>query len=683
MYKPNTWVDIFAIFIIVIPFNYEKMGIISTESTEIAPSRTDAPRAANQPLTTLKRYFAYAAISVLPLIQGCNHKNTDTPPTSIEPGSPITLPEIIINEADIKTAEELGIKTEQHDYIGQTCSTKSMSTFTRIITTGSGEKNEKTVFFYNPYDCFTILVTAYPPDGNITQEWLNDVRKWISHQPQFKDVPINYTQHNELPLVSAAVKPEFTIDAVFKNARKPVKYYNKIVPLCVAVDNVFEMTFADTKLKKYLDKQYATDPQSTTKENPTADYLRTLMVLGLISQESTYINQKESEAGAIGIWQITPYTCKDVSARHKSKQIKCDKGSIENIGMATLTAVNLLDDIFISLQDDLTALDEALNVNVGQKDYFDFLLLPCLITAYHSGINGTRKMIRWFLENQIEETERKLITGEIFHFEIFDEMNLQYYHANRHVNEQERGTYGPRSATYFHRVEAWAELLGYTYEEEVMGELTEQEIKTIPARKSPKKKQPTRQNNNKGKSCGLKAEIPEHQVSSPNYPVINNSPVGNIRITGGFMEPRGHGHKRGKHPIIKANGEYEVRGSGPMNLGIDYVESRSRIITWYGGIVVKKGWEGGYGNRTHIQTDVTYTFQGQTYQVYQAYAHARSFKKNIQKGTRVKQGETIGIMGSTGGKYGAHIDCRTYIIVNGQIVDLNINALENQLQSSP
>lgn len=667
------------------------MGINSNELPENGNSGTNTPRAANLPTSTLKRYFAYAAMSVLPFTQACNHKSTDTPPSSHNPSSPVTLPEVIINEIDLKTSDELGIKIDQKDETGHTCSIKSMSTFTRIITTGSGENKEKNVFFYNPYDCFSVLVTAYPPDGNITQEWFNHVRKWISHQPQFKDVPVNYTLDNELPLASAAVKPEFTMDAVFKNARKPVKYYDKTVPLCVAVDKLFESAFADTKLKAYLDEQYANNEQSTTKENPTTNYLRTLMVLGLVSQESTYDNQQESEAGAIGIWQMTPSTCKDTSARHKSKQIKCDRGSMENIGMSTLTAVNLLNDIFISLQSDLSALDEALDSNIGQEDYFNFLLIPCLITAYHSGINGTRKMIRWFFENQIEETKRKLKEGEIFHFEIFDEMNLQYYHANRHGDDEDHGTYGPRSATYFHRVEAWAELLGYNFEEEVMNDLTEQELRSKPARPAPKrqadkttaaeKKRSTPRLNTKGKSCGLNADIPEIQVSSPHYPVISNSPVGNIRITGGFMEPTGHHLKPGKHPIIWANGKYEVRGEGPMNLGIDYVESRGRIITWYGGIVIKRGWEGGYGNRTHILTDVTYTFRGQTYQVYQAYAHARSFKKNIQKGARVQQGEIIGKMGSSGGKYGAHIDCRTYIIVNGQIVDLSINALEEQLKS--
>jgi murein DD-endopeptidase MepM/ murein hydrolase activator NlpD len=187
----------------------------------------------------------------------------------------------------------------------------------------------------------------------------------------------------------------------------------------------------------------------------------------------------------------------------------------------------------------------------------------------------------------------------------------------------------------------------------------------------------------RNKPCGLTDRIPEEQLRSPNYPHFEKSPVGDITITGGFMEDHGHSRKPPQKAIFE-DGELRQLPASDRNLGIDYKEEKWKILTWFGGTVERVGLEGGYGNRIVIKTNVTYRFQGKDYVVYQAYGHAASFMDNIRKGQKIGQSQHIGTMGGTGkrGKrsYAPHIDCRTYIIINGEIVDLSLNALEAQLR---
>lgn len=172
--------------------------------------------------------------------------------------------------------------------------------------------------------------------------------------------------------------------------------------------------------------------------------------------------------------------------------------------------------------------------------------------------------------------------------------------------------------------------------------------------------------------------IPEHQLSSPNYPVINSPVLGQITFTGGFMEANGHSAKSSTKAVFQ-DGTLRNLPPSDRNLGVDYVYpiNDKKIRCWYPGRVLSVGWEGGYGNRCRILYDIKFTFNKVEYPVYGAYAHAKSF--NVTQGQRVNQGDIIGIEGSTGGRYPSHVDYRQWISVNGQIIDISPNILEFQL----
>jgi murein DD-endopeptidase MepM/ murein hydrolase activator NlpD len=64
------------------------------------------------------------------------------------------------------------------------------------------------------------------------------------------------------------------------------------------------------------------------------------------------------------------------------------------------------------------------------------------------------------------------------------------------------------------------------------------------------------------------------------------------------------------------------------------------------GTVVEAGYSGGNGNYVKIKHNATYTTQ---------YLHMSKFGKGIKKGTRVRQGQVIGYVGSTGLATGPHL----------------------------
>ncbi len=168
--------------------------------------------------------------------------------------------------------------------------------------------------------------------------------------------------------------------------------------------------------------------------------------------------------------------------------------------------------------------------------------------------------------------------------------------------------------------------------------------------------------------------IPEFQLHQGNYQNINCPVLGDIVITGGFMESHGHSRKAQQKAIF-ADGELKILPPSDRNLGVDYVACWIRA--WYSGTCTKIVVERGYGLRAYFRWDLNYLFEGQEYAVFGAFAHAKSFQVN--EGARVKQGDILGLMGSSGGNYAPHIDYRQWISIEGVIVDLSPNALEVQL----
>jgi murein DD-endopeptidase MepM/ murein hydrolase activator NlpD len=70
------------------------------------------------------------------------------------------------------------------------------------------------------------------------------------------------------------------------------------------------------------------------------------------------------------------------------------------------------------------------------------------------------------------------------------------------------------------------------------------------------------------------------------------------------------------------------------------------------------GWEGGYGKYVKLKHNNGYET---------AYGHMSAFAKGIAPGTRVRQGQVIGFVGSTGQSTGSHVHYE--ILVNGRFVD--------------
>jgi len=86
--------------------------------------------------------------------------------------------------------------------------------------------------------------------------------------------------------------------------------------------------------------------------------------------------------------------------------------------------------------------------------------------------------------------------------------------------------------------------------------------------------------------------------------------------------------------------------------GIDYSASTgTRIWATAPGKIVFRGRKGGYGNTIEIQHKGGYK---------SLYAHQSRFKKGLRRGSYVKQGQTIGYVGSTGRSTGPHLHFGLY-----------------------
>ena len=105
-----------------------------------------------------------------------------------------------------------------------------------------------------------------------------------------------------------------------------------------------------------------------------------------------------------------------------------------------------------------------------------------------------------------------------------------------------------------------------------------------------------------------------------------------------------------KHPIL---------GYTKMHTGTDFAAPTGTPIMASGdGKVTKAGWCGGGGNCVKIKHNSKY----QT-----VYAHMSKFGRGIKKGVRVKQGQIIGYVGSTGMSTGPHLHYE--VIENGKKVN--------------
>jgi len=105
--------------------------------------------------------------------------------------------------------------------------------------------------------------------------------------------------------------------------------------------------------------------------------------------------------------------------------------------------------------------------------------------------------------------------------------------------------------------------------------------------------------------------------------------------------------------------KHPIDGFNKMHRGTDFAAPMGTPIMASGdGVIKKAGWCGGGGNCVVIKHNSTY----QT-----VYAHMSKFASSIRKGVRVKQGQTIGFVGSTGKSTGPHLHYE--VIVNGKKIN--------------
>ena len=105
-----------------------------------------------------------------------------------------------------------------------------------------------------------------------------------------------------------------------------------------------------------------------------------------------------------------------------------------------------------------------------------------------------------------------------------------------------------------------------------------------------------------------------------------------------------------KHPIL---------GYNKMHRGTDFAApSGTPIMASGSGTIIRARWCGGGGNCVKIKHNSTYET---------IYAHMKSFAKGIKEGRKVKQGQIIGYVGSTGMSTGPHLHYE--VVVNGKKVN--------------
>lgn len=114
------------------------------------------------------------------------------------------------------------------------------------------------------------------------------------------------------------------------------------------------------------------------------------------------------------------------------------------------------------------------------------------------------------------------------------------------------------------------------------------------------------------------------------------APLSFTRVSSGFTHAR-------RHPVTRV-----VR----PHTGVDYAAPTGTEVMSIGdGVVIQRGYVGAGGNTVKIRHNSTYTT---------AYLHLSRFAKGLTVGKRVRQGEVIGYVGSTGLSTGPHLDFRVW-----------------------
>ncbi len=129
--------------------------------------------------------------------------------------------------------------------------------------------------------------------------------------------------------------------------------------------------------------------------------------------------------------------------------------------------------------------------------------------------------------------------------------------------------------------------------------------------------------------------------------ILMKTPVDGARISSTF------GMRR--HPVL---------GYNKMHKGMDFAASTGTPIYAAGdGTIDYLGRRGGYGNYIRIRHNGT---------LKTAYAHMHNYARGMKKGKRVKQGEVIGYVGTTGRSTGPHLHYEV-LVDNKQVNPSSVN----------
>lgn len=114
------------------------------------------------------------------------------------------------------------------------------------------------------------------------------------------------------------------------------------------------------------------------------------------------------------------------------------------------------------------------------------------------------------------------------------------------------------------------------------------------------------------------------------------APLNYTRVSSGFSYSR-------RHPITR-----KVQ----PHTGVDYAAPKGTPVMTIGdGVVTSVKYEGAGGNTVRIRHNSVYST---------AYLHLSKYAKGLKAGQRVRQGEVIGYVGSTGRSTGPHLDFRVW-----------------------
>jgi murein DD-endopeptidase MepM/ murein hydrolase activator NlpD len=123
---------------------------------------------------------------------------------------------------------------------------------------------------------------------------------------------------------------------------------------------------------------------------------------------------------------------------------------------------------------------------------------------------------------------------------------------------------------------------------------------------------------------------------------LMRTPIDGARLSSGF------GMRR--HPIL---------GYSKRHTGVDFAAPRGTPIYAAGdGRIETAGWHGGYGKYVRIRHNSTYKT---------AYGHMSRIAKGMHRGKRVKQGQVIGYVGTTGRSTGPHLHYE--VLISGRPVN--------------